>query len=381
MSRAPFAIAVGGLCAMAAAMGIGRFVYTPILPPMLEAIGWSKSEAGLVASANFLGYFVGALAAARTQATGRQWTLLAVWLGLSVATTTAMALEAGVLGHAAIRFVSGIASAYVIVLASTLVLNRLAAEGRGALASVHFAGVGSGIMLSALAVSLLQANGAGWQELWLGAGVLAGLAALATVLLVPEEAALPAPRAGSRGEATARRTALFAVSYGLFGFGYIITATFIVTIVRLEPALRALEGVVWVLVGVAAVFSVPLWLRLAGRFGTLRAFAIASAAEAVGVALSVEWVSPAGISLAALMLGGTFMGLTSLGLVGARELSGGSSAVVGRYTAAFAFGQMIGPAAAGMLYDRLGSFRLPSLMAAAALLIGALLAFAASGRR
>ena len=48
-------VAVSGLLAMAAALGIGRFVYTPILPFMLDALRWSKVDAGLVASANFLG--------------------------------------------------------------------------------------------------------------------------------------------------------------------------------------------------------------------------------------------------------------------------------------------------------------------------------------
>src|SRR6516165_9212315 len=52
-------VAVGGLLAMAAALGIGRFVYTPILPFMLDALRWSKADAGLVASANFLGYLAG----------------------------------------------------------------------------------------------------------------------------------------------------------------------------------------------------------------------------------------------------------------------------------------------------------------------------------
>src|SRR3954454_22161278 len=65
------ALASGGLLALAAALGIARFVYTPILPVMLDALGWSKAEAGLVASANYLGYFIGALAAARSFASAR----------------------------------------------------------------------------------------------------------------------------------------------------------------------------------------------------------------------------------------------------------------------------------------------------------------------
>ena len=87
----PRLLAIGGLIAMASAIGIGRFIYTPILPPMAEGLHLTKGAAGLIASANFLGYLAGAVAAAspRLQGNPRAWLLVA--LAVSAATTAAMA--------------------------------------------------------------------------------------------------------------------------------------------------------------------------------------------------------------------------------------------------------------------------------------------------
>jgi predicted MFS family arabinose efflux permease len=370
-------LAAGGLVAMAAAMGIGRFVYTPILPRMTEDLGISKSAAGLIASANFAGYLAGAAAAATPLLRGSRRRWLLSGLAVSAATTAAMAFVSSIPAFIALRFAGGAGSAFVLVFASALVLDRLKAAGRGGLAAVHFAGVGTGIALSAILVSVLDAHGADWRVLWLVSGAVSAVALGIAAALIPDRTEV-ADAVRARSAPAGRALIAFAAAYGLFGFGYVITATFLVAIVRGSPAVRSLETVVWVVVGLAAIPSVVLWTAIGQRVGIGRAFAAACVAQAAGVAASVLWIAPAGVFLAALLLGGTIMGLTSLGLIAGQRLSPGDPrATLAIMTACFGVGQMIGPAFAGVLHDATGSFLVPSMAAAGALVLGALFALSA----
>jgi predicted MFS family arabinose efflux permease len=202
---------------------------------------------------------------------------------------------------------------------------------------------------------------------------IGGLAAAA--ILLPRHDR-PAPARG-----TERRTALdprlkrLIVAYGFYGFGYVITATFLVAIVRGAPAIRALEPVIWVAFGVAAMPSIALWTWIAGPIGLPRAFALACLGEAVGVLASVAWQTMTGVFVAAILVGGTFMALTALGLMRARELAQGDTRrALALMTSAFGIGQIVGPYFAGIMSDWLGSFTVPSVAAAAALVIAAVLA-------
>jgi MFS family permease len=375
--RSPVSVALGGMLAMAVGIGVGRFVYTPILPPMISDIGLSKTAAGLIASANFVGYLAGALGAAWAGMPGsrRLWLLGA--LLASAATTWTMGSCGSVEGFMALRFLGGVASALVLVLASALVLDRLAEAGRLGLAALHFGGVGVGIAVSAGLVSGLLSTGADWAVLWRMSGAVSLLGCVGVALLVPGggEASVTAVLARPRKrDARLRR---MTVAYGLFGFGYVITATFLVAIVRATPEIRALEFFIWIVVGVAAAPSVAFWSFLGRRIGLSPAFAIAALAEAVGVLASVIWPSFVGICVAAVLVGGTFMGLTALGLMRAREFAadgdaqGDARRVMAAMTVAFGVGQIVGPLFAGMVSDVTGGFGVPSVTAAGALVVAA----------
>jgi predicted MFS family arabinose efflux permease len=375
MSQRPVSIAFGGLIAMAVAIGIGRFVYTPILPPMMAALGFSKATFGLIASANFAGYLVGALGATRAALPGPQPLWLPGALVLSAVTTGAMGLTTSVAAFLALRFLGGVASALVLILSSALVLGQLATARRSGLAALHFAGVGVGITISAALVAAQGAVGADWASLWLGSGAVSLVGAVAVVLLVSGQGAGAAVEEDVVTAAHDPRLRRLTLAYGLFGFGYVITATFLVAIVRATPAIRELEPVIWIVVGLAAAPSVLLWTVVGRRIGIPAAFAIAALAEAVGVLASVVAPDTVGICVAAVLVGGTFMGLTALGLMRGRELTAGNPRpVMAAMTGAFGVGQIAGPLLAGVLSDALGGFTVPSLAAAGGLVVAAWLA-------
>ncbi len=379
-ARSPAWTAVGaGMLALASSLGIGRFVYTPILPSMAASLGLSASGAGLIASANFAGYLAGAIVAALPRLHGgrRAWFVGGLLVG--AVTTMAMGLASGLPLFLILRFLGGASSAFVLVLATAAVLDVLAAARRTGLRWVHYAGVGVGIAVSAVAVSALEAAGASWRALWLAAG------AIAAVMLVPPALTLrwraPPARVGARVP-LGRGLIPLTICHGLFGFGYVITATFLIAIVRTSPSGRSIEPLIWLVVGLSAAPSLLPWDWVAERLGSRRAYAAACVLQAASVLAAGGWPTPAGLLIAAFLLGGTIMGLTGLGFAAARELGvEGQERRFAVITVGFGLGQVIGPVVGGAVSDWTGGFWAPSVLAAAALLIAAALMVTSARRK
>ena len=381
----PARLAIGGMLAMASAFGIGRFVYTPILPVMIADGALTPASAGIVAAANFFGYLLGALAgaSAATQRHPRLFFLGGLLAGgLSLA---GMAAPPSIPVFSIMRFVGGFGSAFVIVCLSSMALEPLVRAGRIGLSAAPFAGVGFGIAFSSGLVSALAAAGVGWKAMWVANALVSTAMALLLFFLLPAPS-LPAhaPAPAGRGGLPRISPALAAlvVSYGLFGFGYVITATFLVAIVRETASLATLEPYAWAIVGLAGALSIPFWSWVARRTTDVFAYVAGCLVEATGVALSVVSPTPATIIISGIFLGGTFMAITAIGLGIARRLTQmAPQRAQAIMTSAFGLGQIVGPALAGHMRETSGSFVAPSLIAAAALVVaGALGAFVARSR-
>jgi predicted MFS family arabinose efflux permease len=367
-------IAVAGMFTMAASLGVDRFVYTPLLPMMQEALRFSAGQAGLIASANFAGYLAGALLAsmARMPSGRRAWLVGA--LAMSAVATIAMSSSPSVPLLVTTRFIGGAAGAFAVVIATAMTVEASTSTGRSGLMALHFAGVGIGIVASATLVSLLSRHGASWREGWLASGMLSIGCVAAVVYLTSAHtplhrmasAALPDKAHGSFWRLVAAN--------GLSAFGYVTTATFLVAMVRKMPEISYLEGWIWIVFGLATGPSILFWNTVARYTSLQTALGFAYLTEAAGVASSLAESSAVGMIAAAVCVGATFMANTSLGMVAARMLwQGDVRRPVALMTASFGVGQIVGPSLSGYLWDQTGTFVLASLLATCGLLVGALL--------
>lgn len=330
------------MISLAVAMGIGRFAFTPLFPLMVRD-GLLDSHAGaMLAAANYLGYLAGALAASRLRI--KPALLLALGLAGTVLITAAVGWTASGVWWAVLRFLAGVMSAWTLVATSAWGLGWLAAIGRPDLAGVQFSGVGIGIAAAGL-FCLLLGSALPSPQLWIG---LAALGALASALPLVLSRSLPTPppvaAAVSIGPAAPQATSGLVVCYTLFGFGYILPATYLPALARQLVDDPAVFGLAWPVFGTAAAISTVLVSWRLAKAPRLGVWASAHLLMAVGVLLPAVWTSLASVTLAALLVGGTFMVITMVGMQEARaRAEGQATRVLGRMTAGFAVGQLAGP--------------------------------------
>ncbi len=368
--NSPLIVAFGGFAALAVAMGIGRFAFTPILPMMQADYGISVAQGGWLASANYLGYLAGSLFAMHPRIAAR--TATRIGLVSIAACTLAMGIEHHFAAWLVLRAIPGFASALVLVVVSAWVLPRLAHAAREHLSGIVYAGVGAGIMFAGLVCLMLVRTGASSDAAWIALGVTGVAVTIAVWRVLGDEGASESERASADLPHDTISNWRLVFCYGAFGLGYIIPATFLPVMAKEVIADAGRFAWAWPLFGAAAMISTVLGARLARRFGDRNVWIAGNFAMAIGILVPIALPNLAGILIAALCVGGTFMVNTMTGIHEARRVAGvHARALIGAMTSAFAVGQIIGPLlVAGLVHVSggfswaLGASALPLLVAA-----------------
>jgi len=370
------------MAALAAAMGIGRFAFTPLLPMMLHDGVVDIATGSWLATANYAGYLAGALlymARQRLGLTAGNATLVRGGLVATALLTAALALPWPA-AWPLLRLLAGVASALVFLGTSNWCMGRLAHLGRPALAGLIFCGPGLGIVFTGLPVGAMVAAG------WSAAAGWAAFAVLAAMLCagawrVFQGAEAPSSPAGApaadRPAHPAAERAMLAVAYSLAGLGYIVTATFLPVIARAAlPAGSAWPDLFWPMFGAGVALGALLSTRISPARDRRLLLAGAYLLQAAAIGLPLLWPSPAGFALGSLLLGLPFTAITFFALQEARhQWPQAGAGFTGLLTALYGIGQIAGPPMAAALLARADSqaqgFDWALGVAAGALVLGA----------
>lgn len=380
--RAAWRPIFAGLCASLVGIGLARFGYTPLIPPLIEAHWFAAADVVTLGAANLAGYLVGALLgrpiAGRIGNTATlRWMMVAVTLAF-----VGCAFPLSLAWFFAWRLVSGVAGGAIMVLVAATVLPHVPPARKGLASGAIFLGVGLGVAASGTLVPLLLHLGL--HGTWLGLAGVSGLLAAASWFAWPAsdptgttDSAVPAPTAATHAPAGPGLRVLYA-QYALMAVGLVAPMVFLVDfIARGLGAGAHLGALFWVLYGVGAIVGPPLYGLLADRMGARPAVRLALVVQALVLAGAYGTSNLVVLAVLTVVIGTFPPGIVPLVLARVHESMPHSAArqnlVWSRATTVFAAFQ----AAAGYAFSALfnasgGNHRLLFILASAALVVALL---------
>jgi predicted MFS family arabinose efflux permease len=367
----------------AISLGMARFSYALLLPPMRLDLGWSYFQAGSMNTVNALGYFLGALATpALMRKIGAQRTLLA-----GAALTALFMIWCGFLtdNHALLaqRLLAGIASALIFISGGLLAarLGSQHVQRAGLLIGLYYGGTGIGIVASSLLVPAATAYAAshallhGWQIAWIALG-LACLAATFAMMRPIHDIDGKTVAPGGHGRFDWRAFSFGLLGYLMFGVGYIGYMTFVVALLKEQGMSANVITAFYSALGLAVLASSRIWARLLDHYKGGQALAILNALLCVATILPVLSASTVCVFASGILFGAVFLSVvaSTTALVRHNAPAAAWPAGISLFTTVFAFGQIIGPSLVGWVSDQSGGLRHGLACSAVVLLVGALVA-------
>lgn len=312
-----FPVLLAGATLLLVVHGLGRFVYTPLLPWLVEDGVLTIQQGASIASWNYLGYLVGALLALRWHRVTQIRRSLPWALGLHVLSSLGQTQAESAEVLSALRLLNGISNGLVFVQAPSLILEWLARHRRVSSSGLVYLGVCVGLIMSSMLVSLSNGVLQGAERWWPAALLSIPLAWWGWRQLARLDMPEDGPKSDSAGALSGRlldraSTPLF-LSYAGAGMGYILPMTFLPMVARLqvEPG-NALTESSWLVVAIATLPSPWLWNRLGALLGDTLALRFSYVTQLAGVLAALLLPGAPGILLCAVLVGGTFLGTVLL---------------------------------------------------------------------
>jgi len=369
------AILLAGIFALIVGVGVARFVFTSLLPAMLED-SITIAYAGVLASINYVGYLTGSIFSVFIKDIHSKVKYFR--FGLFICVISSFIL--GVTDNSTIWFIArlfaGFGAAMALVVGSAVVMLKLKSVNKTKAMGIHFSGLGFSILITDLVMRGVFYAGGNWKDAWIILAILGAFlsAYSAYVLRFDKQPNNEVVKHKFDKSLFSPMAIILILAYFTEGIGMVVQATFLPDIVNSLQGLDGYGGYVWLAVGIAGVPSCIIWMRLAHRFGSINIMIVAMLLQIVGIIIPTLSSNIVMNLISGLLFGATFIGLVSLFMNFGGQLSKKNPVfIMGAITSAYGIGQILGPLYSVALIKQFGNYNEALYLTAAIVTMGILL--------
>lgn len=352
------AILLAGIIALIIGVGVARFVFTSLLPPMLENY-LTISFAGVLASINYVGYLAGSIFAVFIKDINTKVKFFRFGMFLCFITTLMLGVTTSDTIWVISRILAGFGAAMALVVGSAIVMNKLNIQNKTKAMGIHFSGIGFSILVSDLIVRVVFYFNGTWQLSWIVLAIFAFVMSFYSmyILSYDKEVKQNSVKHHIDKSLFSPFVIILIMAYFCEGVGMVVQGTFLPDIINSLEGLEGFGSFTWTLVGLAGIPSCIIWMMLAHKYGSVNIIILAMFLQVIGIMISALTNNIYLNLFSGILYGGTFIGLVALFMNLGGKLAGNNPVMLmGALTTAYGIGQVAAPLYSVALIEHFKSY-------------------------
>lgn len=369
------AILLAGIITVIIGLGVARFAFTSLLPPMLEGFLTVKF-AGILAALNFAGYLSGSVFSMFMKDINQKVILFRIGIVLCVASTVILGTTTNETIWIIGRVIAGFGAALAFVVGSAIVMTKLNFENKTKAMGIHFSGIGFSILTTDLIARAVLKSGYSWENAWLVLTIFAAIASIYVVYILSFDKEVKTNSIKHKFDKSlfSPFVLLVIVAYFTEGVGFVVQATFLPDIINNLEGLKGYGSLTWTLVGLAGIPSCIIWMTLASKYGSVNIIIIALLVQMIGILIPTFTNDVYMNLLSGVLYGGTFVGLVGMFMNLGGKLAGSNPVVLmGAVTTSYGLGQVVAPLYSVYFIQKYGNYDYALYLTAFIVFLGVLL--------
>lgn len=369
------AIILAGILALIVGVGVARFVFTSLLPFMLEDY-LSVTFAGVLASLNYVGYLSGSIFAVFIKDINAKVKYFRLGMFLCVFTTLVLGTSQNELVWSISRIIAGFGAAMALVVGSAIVMTKLKMDNKTKAMGIHFSGIGFSVLVTDLIVRAVYIYDPSWKTAWIVLTLFGFIAALYSMFILSfdKEVKQNVVKHHFDKSLFTPFVILLIIAYFAEGVGMVVQGTFLPDIINSLQGLEGYGSFTWTIVGIAGIPSCIVWMTLANKYGSINIIIIAMLFQIVGILIPALSSNIYLNLFSGVLFGGTFVGLVALFMNLGGKIAGSNPVILmGALTTAYGIGQVLAPLYSVKLIEIFGNYTMALYVTAFIVFCGVLL--------